>query len=223
MRIQGLLKEKDKLINEDKQKLTKKYEHLKGEFDRLLGESEADKQEMLRKGSESDTLRKTLGLQEIEIASFKEELDRLRKQVSSGSTIKAKLEEESREKNALIQKHLSLQKTLDEELEESRNSAKGYLRQLEEKADLLHSHNDKSTDLQRRLKEKESKVVEMETEVESLRKKVETLRKAQDKQVLEIEDASLSNNKLKNELESARMALEEAEECIRVERTRFSE
>lgn len=148
------MKEKDKFLNEDRQKLLKRYEQLKGEHEKLLDEKEALRQEVVRKTSEVEGLKKTVSYGEIESAKQKEEIERFKSQIASISVFKTKYEDELKEKNSISQQHLSAQKLLEAEIGELKSQINTYNKQVIEKSDVGKMLNEKNLDLQKKLKEK---------------------------------------------------------------------
>lgn len=71
----------------------KKYDNLKSEYDRLVNEREDDKQELLSRHSEIEGLKKNISYQETECANYREEIERLKKQLANSNIFKAKYEE----------------------------------------------------------------------------------------------------------------------------------
>ena len=59
-------------MNEDKVKLIKKCDSLKSEYDKLVNERDDDKQELLSRQNEIESLKKNMSYQEIECANYKE-------------------------------------------------------------------------------------------------------------------------------------------------------
>jgi hypothetical protein len=110
-----------------------------------------------------ERLTKSLAVAEDDRVSLIAELERTKKHLSMEVGYRQKYEEEVREKSALKQQKVVLEKELEQFVTEKTLSHSESSRQLVDRNDALKLANEKLSELNRKLREKEQKVLELQT------------------------------------------------------------
>ena len=110
-----------------------------------------------------ERLTKSLAVAEDDRVSLIAELERTKKHLSMEVGYRQKYEEEVREKSALKQQKVVLEKELEQFVTEKTLSHSESSRKLVDRNDALKLANEKLSELNRKLREKEQKVLELQT------------------------------------------------------------
>lgn len=165
------LKEKEKMFNEERAKLTKRNEQLRKDVERIEADRLQERQELQQQIANIEKLNKDLTSTEYDRISLMEEVERLKNQLISEGLYKSRYEECLKEKNQLAQQKASLEKELADEMREKTESVTSLTKQNSEVNVQARSLAQQLADCQKRLKERELRGNDSEQEIEALRKR----------------------------------------------------